>query len=194
MTLTKVAGIIAGILAIAAYVPYVIAILRRQVKPNRASWFIWATMDVLTLGSYFSAGARNTLWVLISFTVGAVIIAALSLKYGERSWSWLETTCSVGASISILMWIITKSPLPVLLLSIGIVSLGAIPTIRKVYRDPSGESRLTWALFLLACAANLFAVERWEFAIWIFPVFAFLFDGTVAVLVFWPRKKSPPVS
>ena len=189
MTITDIAGGIAGLLALAAYVPYIIAILRRQAKPSLASWFIWAIMDVLIVGSYFSAGARSTLWVPISFMIGAVTVTTLLLKYGEKSWSRLETICSICAGTSIAMWIAIKSPLPTLLLNIAIVSLGAIPTIQKAYRDPSGESRLAWTLFGAASVANLFAVEKWEFAIWIFPVSVFLIEGTMSALVLWPRKK-----
>ena len=188
--LTDVAGKLAGALALAAYVPYVIAILRKETRPSRASWFIWAIMAVLLVVSSFSAGARDTLWVAVSFTIGAVTVAILALKYGIRVWTRLDTVCSLCAGTGIALLVISRSPLPTLLLSIAVMLFGAMPTLRKTLHNPSEENRAAWALFGLSCVVNLFAVEKWEFVIWSFPVAALLFDGTMAALVLWPRKKN----
>ena len=192
MTAYDVAGGIAGLLALVAYIPYIIAILREQTKPNRATWFIWTVASIIGTVSYFQSGARETIWVSAGFLVGSGTIAMLSIKRGDNGWTWVETVCSLGATIGVALWIITRSPLPTLFLSMAIATLGAVPTMRKAYRDPSSENRLAWFLFVLSAIVNLFAVEKWTlvmFTIWIVPVNILLTDGFILALVLWPRKK-----
>ena len=63
---------------------------------------------------------------------------------------------------------------------------GAVPTIRKAYLAPHTEDRLAWALFIAGNAFNLLAVDRWQFAIAIYPLYMFLASGTIAALVLRP--------
>ncbi len=88
---TVVAGWVAGVLSLVAFVPYIVAILRGETRPNRATWWI--------------------------------------------------------------------------------------------------EDRLAWALFIAGNTFNLVAVDRWEFAIAIYPIYFFLASGTIAALVLRPRGK-----
>lgn len=55
-------GQISGLLSLAAYITYGIAILRGTTKPS-----------------------RSTIWIALSYIIGPLIIALLSLKYGEGS-------------------------------------------------------------------------------------------------------------
>ncbi|MDP3999134.1 MAG: hypothetical protein Q8P76_00890 [bacterium] len=193
--LTAIAGIAAGILALAAFIPYVISILKNQTRPSRATWFIWAIQDILTLASYYASGAKETIWVPIGFTIGATTSAALSVKYGERGWSKLDIACLIGAGISIPTWLMLNDPLIVLLINLFIAVIGVIPTLKKAHLDPASENKPTWILFVISALFNLFAVEEWKFAIVIYPIVIALIDGSVAAVVFWPRRKnSPPAS
>ncbi len=188
--ITAVAGQVAGILALAAFVPYVLAILRGETKPNRATWWIWAVVGFMLGASYYSSGANHTIWVPVSYVVGPLVIAVLSLKYGEGGWTRFDRMCLLGAGISVVLWWIFGSPLIALCINLFIDFLGALPTIRKAYHKPEGEDRAAWALFVAGDIANLFAVERWTFAIAAYPVYMFLCGGVIAILVFFrPRNQ-----
>jgi len=76
-------GIIAGAIALFAYVVYVISIFRGRSKPNRATWWIWSFMGLVLALSYDLSGAENTIWAAYMEFFGPLIIALLSLKYGE---------------------------------------------------------------------------------------------------------------
>lgn len=66
---------------------------------------------------------------------------------------------------------------------------GGIPTIRKIFEDPSSEDRLTWIFFWLGSVANVVAIDQWIFIIVAYPVVMMLFISFVtALIVFLPRK------
>ncbi len=188
---TTVLGQLAGILAFVAIIPYVISILKKKTKPSKTTWLIWAFNDFLGLLSYFSVGARDTLWAILGLSMGTFVVAALSLKYGKDGWSRLDVVCLIGTGLSVILWLISGSPLVTLLAVRAIGTFGAIPTMWKAYHKPSEENRLAWGLFSLSALINLFAVAVKEggFAIVFYPVTVLINDGIIALFVFWPRRK-----
>lgn len=186
--ITAVAGKVAGVISLVAFIPYVIATLRGKTRPNRASWWIWTVVGFMLGASYYSAGADHTIWVPVSYIIGPFVIAILSLKYGEGGWTRFDRACLLGAGASALMWWLFSSPLVALCINIVIDVMGALPTIRKTYREPESEDRMAWTLFSVGNTVNLLAIEEWTFAIAVYPVYMFLTAGLITVLVLRPRK------
>ena len=179
-----VAGKVAGIVSLAAFIPYIIATLRGKTKPNRATWWIWTVVGFMLGASYYSSGADHTIWVPLSYIIGPFTTAVLSVKYGEGGWTRLDLACLLCAGVSVALWWMFSSPLTALLINLSIDLLGALPTVWKTYHRPEGEDRTAWALFFAGNAVNLFAVEAWSFAIAVYPIYMFLGSGTIAALVF----------
>lgn len=177
--LTVFAGRMAGLLSFAAFVPYIISTLRGRTKPNRATWWIWTVVGFLLAVSYYSSGARHTIWVPVSYVLGPFITAVLSLKFGVGGWSFFDRGCLLGAGIGALAWWMFRTPLLALLINLFIDFLGALPTIRKAYSEPQGEDPAAWTLFFLGNTLNVFAVERWRFSIAVYPIYMFVLSGLI---------------
>lgn len=186
-SITALFGQIAGILSLAAFFPYIISILKGRTRPNRATWIIWTAVGFMLGASYYSSGARETMWVPVSYIVGPFTTVIFSLKYGEGGWTKFDRMCLAGAGISVVLWWLSGSALIALLINLFIDFLGALPTIRKVCFDPRGESKPAWFLFFAGNTANMFAMEKWTFAIAVYPVWMFLGSGAIAALVFFPK-------
>lgn len=176
-------GKVAGAVSLLAFVPYIVSILRRQSRPNRATWWIWAVLGTLLGASYYASGATHTVWVPVSYFVGPLTVAVLSVRYGEGGWSRFDRWCLVGAGVSLVLWWAFSTPLVALVLLLTIDLAGGLPTIRKSYLDPESEDSLTWCLFLAGNTLNLFAVTTWSFALASYPVYMFLGSGVITVLV-----------
>ena len=169
-----------------------VAILRGQTRPNRATWWIWTTAGLVLAASYYFSGAETTIWVPVSYIVGPLVTALLSIRYGEGGSTRLDRGCFAGAGAGLLFWWWFNSPVVALVMTLGVDFAGAVPTIKKAYLAPHTEDRLAWALFIAGNAFNLLAVDRWEFAIAIYPVYMFLASGSIAALVLRPRPAAPP--
>lgn len=180
-------GQAAGIVAFVAFIPYILSILRKETKPNRATFAIWSMVNVVILLSYLASGARDTIWVAFVYTICQLIVLLLSLKYGVGGFTKLDIICLASAALGICLWILTKQPTTALYISIFVEILGFIPTIKKSYLYPKTESSFAWVIFFLASSLNLFAITSFKFEIIVYPIYNFIFDGTVMFLLVFPQ-------
>ena len=184
ITIIELAGKLAGIIAVLAYIPYIIAILRNKTSPNRATWFIWALVSFIMLISYYLSGARNTIWLPLGYVIGSSVIAILSIWYGEGGWTILDRSCLLGAGASIALGIVLKIPQVVLFTNILNDFFGMLPTIKKSYLRPQSENKLAWIMFFTGSAANIVAVDNWNFSIATYPIVLFCETGIIIFLLF----------
>jgi hypothetical protein len=184
-----VLGLVAGIIAFLAYIVYVVSILKGRTKPNRATWWIWTFMGLVLALSYHFSGAENTIWVPYVEFLGPFIIAVLSLKYGEGGLnSRTDLICLGGAIASVILWIIFNNPLIALVTNLAVDSFALIPTIKKSYLRPEGEDFWGWFGTGLADSLNMFAVERFTFAILVYPIYMLVSD-LIIIFILLLRKK-----
>lgn len=182
-------GICAGILSFSAYLLYIFTTLKGRTRPNRATWWILTLVGLMIAVSYYAGGARDTIWIALSYVLGPAIIAVLSLKYGEGKWEKLDKICLTGAIISAVIWYFSQSALLVLVINVVMDFLGLLPTIKKSYLRPAGEDRIAWTLESVAGILNIFAVERWVFSIAFYPVYLLIINGIVTLLLYRPAIK-----
>lgn len=185
---TAIAGWAAGIITFVGIALYLFTILRGGTKPNRATWWIWTVVGVMLGASYYSSGGRHTIWVPLGYIIGPFAVAILSIKYGEGGWTWFDRYCLFAAGASVVLWVIFRSPFIALLINLCTDFIGALPTIRKAYRDPASENRIAWALVFLGNTVNLFAVESWTVAIALYPIYIFMGTGSIVALIFIRRR------
>src|SRR3989344_2934957 len=184
-----VLGIIAGLIALSAYLVYVISIFRGGSKPNRATWWIWSFMGLILALSYQFSGASNTIWVPYVEFLGPLIIAILSLKYGEGGLNdRTDVICLIGASLSIVLWIIFKNPVVALVTNLITDSFAIVPTIKKSFLRPEGENFWAWFGTGVADSLNMFAVERFNFAILVYPIYMLLSDLIIIFILLFRKK------
>ncbi len=176
-------GYIAGVISFLGFAPYIIATIKGKNRPNRATWMIWFLVSIILLVSYQASGGTHTLWVMRTNVLFSGTLALLSWKYGASGWSALDVGCLIGALFGLLLWWFFDSPLPTLYISIGIDIVGAIPTVKKSWKNPFEEDRLTWILFWVANTLNLFAMPSWSVPIASYPVYLFLISGVMTVLL-----------
>ncbi len=183
-------GGIAGGLSFVAFLLYYVSIFRWETRPNRATWIILTVVGVLIASSYYASGARETMWIPLSYVLGPFIAAILSIKYGEGGWNRFDIVCLIGCLVSVVFWGLTDEPLIALFINIVIDFFGILPTLKKSYLDPLSEGKLAWSVTTVSNFLNIFAVGTWSFALGAYPVYMVLVNGLVTFFLFARRKAS----
>ena len=185
----QIIGVLAGVLEFSAFFLYYISILQGKTRPNRATWFVLTIVGFLIVASYYASGARETIWIPVSYAVGPMIAFLLSIKYGEGGWTVFDRLCLLGCFIGIVLWKVSHSPEITLFFSILVDFLGILPTLKKAYLDPLSEDKTAWLVTALASALNIFAVSMWTFSIGAYPVYMLFLNSVIAALLFFSPKK-----
>jgi uncharacterized protein with PQ loop repeat len=183
MNIQNMLGPVAGLISLLGFIPYIVEIWRGKTRPNRATWWIWTVVGAMLCASYYASGARHSIWVPISYTVGPFITALLSLKYGEGGFDRFDQRCLAIALLSLVAWWLIRAPLLVLVMNIGVDLMGALPTLRKAYRAPETESGLSWGIFLVANALNVCAIGTWSAATALYPIYLVALSGILVALL-----------
>lgn len=188
-----VIGWIAGALTFFGYVPYFVSTIRGKTKPNRVTWWVLVVVGSMLVGSYYSLGAEETIWVPIGYVIGPLIIAILSVWFGEGGWSKFDLICLGGAITAGLVWWLLNEPLFALIINLTMDWLGLMPTVRKSYHRPHTEQRLAWMCWFIGTFINLFAIDKWTIEIAFYPLYMAIGNGIITFLVFYRRKFYNPL-
>ncbi len=188
MDALKVLSAIAGVLYVIGFVPYVIGILRKETKPAKASWLVWASLDTIATAGMFATHSING--QILGAFAGAWVIAILALKYGASGWTRLDKLCLIGSALCIVLWKIFDSPLVGLISSLVLMAVGSIPTFISAWKNPEHESRMAWTIFWISCVFAIIAIPHWTLKDAAQPiVFMSIETVVIYILYFKPKKE-----
>ena len=159
MEVKEVLSTIGGILFVAGFFPYARAILRKETKPARATWFIWVVLDLIIFTGMYVKGVTNC--IITAAVVGGSVIFLLALKYGKGGWEKIDKWVLAGAGFGLLLWALFNSPLMGVVVSSTVMVVGSIPMFQNTWHDHSLEDKLAWTVFFIATIFGTLAVNEW---------------------------------
>jgi len=180
-------SVIAGLLFVAGFVPYIRAILRKETKPAKASWIIWASLDTITIAGMYAKESVNG--QILGAIAGAWVIVALALKFGTPGWTKIDKFCLGGAVLGIALWQVFSNPVLGIMTSLSVVFLGSIPTFTSAWKDPSRENKLAWTIFWISCVCAVIAIPQWTMADAAQPLTFFAIE-TIMMYILFIRPRS----
>ena len=158
-------GVFAGLLQVLGYWKYVKKINIGRVRPNTASWSIWAFGAVLESSSYvFTTGdwVKNILPVACAFS--AVVMFVYCLRRGHFSlptrfeWVLVALDC-----VAVFIWWWYSSAIYANLFLVLTAFISFIPIFLHVWKDPMAEDALPWYIWTIAyMTLALVVIMRWE--------------------------------
>jgi hypothetical protein len=184
----EAAGIIAGVLSLVGYIPYIYETIKGVTRPNQATWIIWTLVGGLLAFSYLADQGLSSSWLPLGYFVGPLIVSFLTFFYGYSRWSKLDVVCVIVAVLSVIPWWFSHNPTFTLLINVLIDSTGAIPTLVKTYHEPETEDLTAWAIFFAANTIELFAVTHWNLA-GLYPIYLFILAGSLVLFIMRGKLK-----
>ncbi len=180
-------SIIAGILETIAYIPYIFAIIKKKIKPAKASWIIWAVPNTIVLLGMLVAHTVNG-QILVD-ALGCWIIVVLTLRNAGSGWTKTDKFCLTGSFLGIMLWIIFNNPLLGIIVNVLVLVIGSIPTFVSAWNNPNHEDKLTWVLYFSSTLCAIASISAWTLASAAQPI-AFLFNtGSMMFILFIKPKK-----
>ena len=182
-------GIIAGIFAIVAAVPYIRDIIKGTTRPNQVTWFIWVLLLVIALLSQIASGGKESLLFIYGDLIASGTVFVLALFKGQRKWHWIDKWALVGAGIGLTLWGLFNQPVLALAMTIFVDFCGAIPTLRKSYADPESETFIAWFITATGAIFGIFAVGTLNVSLLVYPLYIGLVNLSVALAIWLGRRK-----
>lgn len=181
MSAQKFCSIASGLVFVLAFLPYIVAILRRETVPTKSTWIVWASVDTVTALSMWNAHSLNG--QMIGALTGAYVVTFLAIRYGESSWTRTDRICLVGAGIGLLCLLVWKNPTWGLIFSLSALTIGAIPTMKSAWKDPLKEDKKAWIIWVISCALAVIAIPQWTVADALQPMTFLLVDTVILMII-----------
>ena len=176
---------LAGLLYVVGFIPYIRAIVRKETKPTKVSWIIWASLDSITIAGMYAKDTING--QILGACMGAWVVAVLALKYGTSGWTKLDKFCLSGAILATVLWQVFGNPVLGIATSVSVVFLGCIPTFVSAWKDASRENKLAWTIFWVSCVFAVMAIPDWTLADAAQPI-SFFATETIMMYLLYARK------
>lgn len=181
--------LISSILVFIAYLIYGWSIVVGKTKPHRTTRLVLLLITVLGTASLFAGHDRVAIWLIGICAISSLIIFLLSFKYGMGGWAKTDLVCLAIAIIGIITWQVTDNPALGLYASVMADFVGMIPALLKTYRLPHTEYYFSYILDVLAGLFTLFAIQKWEVQGFAYPLYIFIINFVMLLLIVIPRKK-----
>jgi len=179
----------AVILTLYAFIPYIIAIHKAEVRPHMFSWIIWGISTIIVFFAQLSAKGGIGAWPIGVSGCLTLVVAYISfIKRADVQLRPIDSIFFILALSSLPLWFITTDPLTAVLVLTLVDLLGFGPTFRKVIHAPYSESIGFFAIFTLRNILVILALEHYVLATVLFPATIATTTTILIALIFIRRR------
>ena len=181
-------SILAVILTIVGYVPYIRDILKKKTKPHSFTWFIFSLAGFIAYSLQVYGGAGVGAWMLFVASSLCFIIFLLSLSVGDKDISASDVVFLLLSLLALFLWLVVKQPVWSVILATLVEILGFVPTVRKSWNKPYSETIFTYQMSSFRFVISIFALQRFNILTLLYPVAWFATNGIFALILLSRRK------
>jgi hypothetical protein len=178
-------------LTLAAFLPYIRAILRGAVRPHVFSWVIWSiTTFVVFLAQLADRGGAGAWPTGVSACITIFIALLAWRKRADISISATDWLFFLAAMSAVPFWTLTADPLWAVVVLTTVDVLGFGPTLRKAWHLPHSESLLFFGLFTVRSLIAIAALENYTLTTVLFPAVIAAACSVLMAAVLYRRRVS----
>lgn len=200
MVSQSIGHILVGIsmcLSIAGAVPYVRDTLQGRTQPNRVTWSLWAAAPIIAAAASVAAG--GDIWTALRTLIAGIaplIVVFVSFLNSRAYWRLgpFDFGCGVLSIIALVAWLMTDSPRLAVLLAATADGVASLPTLRKAWRNPESETRVTFLFGLISNCILLPSIPVWNIENAAFPLYLLAINCSLSLAMYrgaWARAQNP---
>lgn len=170
-----------------AFSLYVWSIFYGKTKPHLYTWLLWGILGTIVTIVQITNDAGWS--ILISWLMAwcNLILAGLSLKYGETSLSKKDRYLLFFAFLTIILWQLSQNDLIAIILVCLIDASAFYFTFKKSYKKPHEEKLSSYVLWTFQLVAFALAVNNPTLTTLLYPVFLALMEWVFVIFLVWRR-------
>ncbi|MEI6498532.1 MAG: hypothetical protein WCO23_01070 [bacterium] len=171
------------ILAVASYSFGLKAVLDSSYKPSIYSRLIWALISINSFVGVVALHNHTGILALAGVQLlGSMAMLLASLKYSVRTFGKTEWACTFLLIVSLVVWLVFKSPIINVLISLVAHFIGGVPTIFSGWKKPKSENFLFWFFFSVASILALVNADKSDFRGFVYALYFLIFDSIITLI------------
>jgi hypothetical protein len=181
-------GVVASVVSVIGYIPYIKDILKKKTKPHVFSWLMWSLGAGIVFVAQIVKGAGPGAWMMGVAVVISILISILAVFQGEKKIALSDWVAFGGSLFGLIAWILTSNPLLAVILITISDALAFIPTFRKTYYKPYEETLFTWVISSVKFIFVLFALNTYNATTLLYPIYLILSNSSFTIMMLVRRK------
>lgn len=185
-------GVLSSLAILVGAGPYIRDIFNKKVHPHVLSWLGWAFITGLGASAMYAEGSTWLAVIVGANTITCMSVVIFSMLAGVAVWQSSKYDFfffGLGV-LGLILWLTLSMPVLALVCAIAADFAFGLPTIIKTYKDPSTETPFAWIMATVSGFLSLFAIETFAFYEVAYPVYLFIFDSIVLLLVLRVIRKA----
>ncbi len=181
-------GIVAIIMTLVGFVPYIKSIYAGKTKPHVFSWVIWGISTfIVFLAQVNDKGGAGTWSIGVSGVITLFIAWLAYYRKGDIGITKGDWVCFITALGTIPLWYVTSNPLWAVIILIAVDLVGFIPTFRKAYIKPFEEQLLLFVIMTVRNIISIMALEHYSLTTILFQA-VISAVSIVFIIMVWIRR------
>ena len=178
-------------ISIGSFIPYIRAIIKGLVQPNKITWLLWSIAPMIAfVASVFATGFH--LGQITVFVAGFLPMIIFATTFINKNAHWeiraFDLLCGAASVITLIIWYLTKNPNVAIVLSILSDGMAALPTVIKAYKYPESEVVFPYASGIFSSGISLFTFPKISFANMAFPVYLVVLNIILTIILITKKK------
>ena len=189
MSLIQFLLFLAIVTNIAAYLIYLYGMFKGSVKPHALTFLSWSIITSINFFVQYYSQVGESSFLLGVNALFCFIIFVYCLIKGEAKYDTIDWVCLLLAIVTIVLYVISKTPLYSVLLSCLIDIFAFVPSFRKSFKKPNEDSALTFFVSGLEYVFSFPAYGVFSFLVLAYPITILTLDFAYAGLIAIRRRQ-----
>ncbi|MBI5357509.1 hypothetical protein HZB74_01540 [Candidatus Saccharibacteria bacterium] len=180
-------ALVAVIIAICGYIPYLRDAYKKRVTPHPYTWLVWSIVTGITFFGQLVKGAGIGALPTLASEIFSITILLFSLRHGFKNIAKIDHFFLIVSLLGLIPWILTKDPTISVIIAVSIDLVAFMPTIRKTWKKPESETPILYSANVLRHILTIFSLQSYNIATMLHSVAMILTNSIMTGIILFKK-------